>query len=49
LELVLAGHGHLHDIEHALKFGFSSFEIHLPFIAAEKHQALIKNKESGKF
>lgn len=49
LRLVLAGQGHLHDIEHALKYGFEAFEINYPFITAEAQKALLLNKETGQF
>lgn len=49
LQLVLAGLGKLEDIQHALNFGFSIFEVNLPFQLAEKHLALTFNTESGKY
>lgn len=34
LRLVLAGQGQLHDVEHALHYGFEAFEINYPFTTA---------------
>lgn len=47
LKLCLAGKGKLEDIEHAMNFGFEMFEVHYPFLVAEKQKALIF--EDGKY
>ena len=37
----------MEDIEHAMNFGFEMFEVHYPFLVAEKQKALIF--EDGKY
>lgn len=41
--LGLAGLGKIEDIQHAIKFGISIFEVNYPFQLAESQKALIRN------
>ena len=47
LKLCLAGLGKIEDIEHAMKFGFSIFEVNYPFKLAEEQKIL--TLQDGKY
>ena len=44
LVLGLAGMGRIPDIQHALDFGFTLFEVNYPFKLAEEQKALVKTE-----
>lgn len=43
--LALAGAGRIQDIQHALTFGVSLFEVNYPFMLAEDQKALVRNED----